>query len=166
MKKIGFRKTRMSGKVRIFFSCEKTTVVDPHLIALQNPTFQTMYLSYTWSKVNDYDHWSTTVDIFFPGNYESRHSLILVSFLPASPFYISFVDTSANCQSSIFCRQSLCDSWFLKISILHIWGGATCDIMRLITPVLSWAALMALYAVPSTSGTSMPIRPEAREWLF
>jgi len=33
--------------------------------------------------------------------------------------------------------------------------------MRLITPVLSWAALVALYAVPSTSGTSMPIRPEA-----
>ena len=48
MKKIGFRKTRMSGKVRIFFSCEKTTVVvDPHLIELQNPTSQTMYLSYT-----------------------------------------------------------------------------------------------------------------------
>ena len=43
MKTTGFRKTRMSGKVRIF-SYEKTTVVDLHLIALQHPTFQTMYL--------------------------------------------------------------------------------------------------------------------------
>ena len=28
------------------------------------------------------------------------------------------------------------------------------------------AALVALYAVPSASGTSMPIKPEARKWFL
>ena len=43
MKKISFRKTRMSGKEpHICFSCEKTTVVDPNSIVVQNRSFQTI----------------------------------------------------------------------------------------------------------------------------